>query len=90
MIAAAVSRMLLVTNRNSLWRLETDSLLTEEASELLYKLLNLYDRETSPSASLPNLTRLTIIRDNEDGWSRLFHGATLGRLESVSFISESE
>ena len=57
---------------------------------MLYIPLNLCDRETSPSASLPNLTRLTITCDNEDGWPRLFHGATLGRLECVSFILESE
>ena len=97
MVAAAVSRMLLVTNRNTLRRLYVDSPLTEEASEVLYKPLSLCDlsvvieRETSlPSASLPNLTRLKITCDNKDGWPRLLHGATFGRLESVSSTPESE
>ena len=64
---------------------------------MLYKLPNLCDlsvaieRETSlPSTSLLNVIRLTITYGNEDGWLRLFRGATLGRLESVIFIPESE
>ena len=32
-----------------------------------------------------HLTRLTIACDDEDDWLRLFHGATLGKLESVSY-----
>jgi hypothetical protein len=58
--------MLLVTNRNTLQQLWVNSPLTEEASEVIYKLPNLrslsviIDRGTSlPSASLPNLTNLT-------------------------------
>ena len=43
-----------------------------------------------PAASLPNLTELTIKWDNEDDWLQLFHGATLGKLESVTFIPRSE
>ena len=96
-IAAAVSGMLLVTNRNILQQTYVDSPSTEEAGELLYKSPNLcglsvaIERETSlPSASLLHLTRLTIIYDNTAGWSRLFHEATLGRLESVSFVLGSE
>ena len=74
-----------------------DSPLTEEASEVLYKLPNLRclsvvtERETRlPPASLPNLTDLTIRCEDEDDWPRLFHGATLGRLEGVNFYLESE
>ena len=64
---------------------------------MLYKLPNLrrlstvIERETPlPSASLPNLTKLTITCDDEDGWQRLFHGATFGKLKSITFIPEPE
>ena len=97
MITAAVSGMVLVTNRNTLRELRVDSPLTEEASEALYKLPNLHGleviikRETRlPSASLPNLTRLAIACDNENDWPQLFHGATLGSLGCVDFYLESE
>jgi len=95
-VAAAVSEMLLVTNRNTLQRFHVDSPLTEEASDVLYKLPNLRSLSVAiqrgaplPSASLPNLTDLTIRCDNEDDWPRLFHGATFGKLESVSFLPRS-
>ena len=97
MITAAISGMLLVTNRNNLQSLHVDSPLTEKASEVIYKLPNLcylsvvIERETSlPSASLPNLIQLTIKCDNEDSWPRLFHGATLRKLESVTIYPQSE
>jgi len=97
MITTAVSGMLLVTNRSTLQELDVDSPLTKEASEVLYELPNLrslsvaIERETPlPSASLPNLTFLEIYCDNEDGWPRLFHGATFGRLEHVTFHLQSE
>ena len=97
MIIAAVSGISLATNRNVLRQLHVDCPLTEEASEVLYKLPNLRSllvvigKETSlPSASLPNLTHLTIICDNEDGWPRLFRGATFGKLESVTFYPQSK
>jgi len=96
-ITATISRMLLATNRNPLQQFRVDSPLTEEASELIYKLPNLHtlsvviEKETPlPSASLPNLTNLTITCANEDCWQRLFHGATFGKLDSVSFFLESE
>jgi len=41
MVITAVSRMLLVTNRNTLQEYHGNSLLTEEASDVLYKLPNL-------------------------------------------------
>ena len=96
-ITAAVSQMLLATNRNTLQEFYVYSPLTEEASEVLYKLPNLrslstaIERETRlPSASLPNLTKLAIMCDDEDNWPRLFHGATLGNLEYVDFYLQSE
>ena len=92
-ITAAVSGMLLVANRNTLQEFCGYSPLTEEASEVLYKLPNLRSLSTAikretrlPSASLPNLTKLAIMCDDEDNWPRLFHGATLGKLEYVDFL----
>ena len=97
MIVTAVSRILLVTNRNTLQQLYVGSPLTEQASEVIYKLPNLHnlsaviERKTSlPSASLSNLIKLRITCDNEDGWPRLFHGTTFGKLESVAFIPQSK
>jgi len=96
-IATAVSAMLLATNRNTLRELCVGSPLTEEASDVIYKLPNLHslsmviERETSlPSASLPNLTGLGIICDDEDDWPRVFHGTTFGKLKSVIFIPQSK
>jgi len=96
MITAAVSGVLLITNRNNLQGFRVDSPLTEEASEVLYELPNLrglsvvIERESRlPSASLPNLTDLIVRCDNEDVWPQLFHGATLGKLERVDFFLES-
>jgi len=97
MITAAVSRMVLAANRNTLQQFDVDSPLTEEASGVVYTLPNLcqlsvdIERVTSlPSASLPNLTELTIKCENEGKWPRLFHGATFGKLESITFYPESE
>jgi len=96
-ITAAISGILLVANQNTLRELHVDSPLTEEASDVVYKLPNLHslsvviERETPlPSASLPNLINLTIRCDNEDNWPQLFHGATFGKLESVTFYPRSE
>ena len=48
------------------------------------------ERETPlPPASLPNITELAITCDNEDGWPRLFRGATFGKLEDVKFYPQS-
>ena len=99
MITAAVSEMVLATNRNTLKKLDVGSPLTEEASEVVYKLPNLsnlsvvIERQTSlPSVtvSLPNLIELEIICDDESSWARLFYGETLGKLESVTFFPQSE
>ena len=95
-ITAAVSRMVLNANQNTLQKLSVDSPLTEEAGEVIYELPNLrslsvaIERETPlPPALLPNLTELQITCDNEDGWPQLFHGATLGKLEDVRFYTRS-
>jgi len=62
MISAAVSEMLLITNRNTLQALRVDSPLTDEASAVVYELPDLrglsvvIEKGTRlPSASLPNL-----------------------------------
>jgi len=96
-ITVAVSGIPLATNRNVLRQLHVDCPLTEEASEVLYKLPNLrslsvvIERGTSlPSASLPNLTDLEIVCDNEDDWPQLFHGATFGKLNSADFYPRSK
>ena len=97
MITAAVSGVLLATNRNTLRKLHVDSLLTKEASEVVFKLSDLrtlsvvIKRGTSlPSLSLPNLIELTISYEDEGDWPQLFHGAELGKLESVSFSPQSK
>jgi len=97
MIIAAVSRMVLAANQNTLQQFHVDSPLTEEASEVVYKLPNLrgllavIERDTLLSpASLPNLTDITINCEDEGDWPQLFHRATLGKLESVTFYPESE
>ena len=97
MITAAVSELLLATSRNALQHLSVDSPLTEEASEVIFKLSSLrslsvvIEGKTSlPSASLPNLVELTITCDNEGNWPQLFHGATLRKLKSVTLCPRSE
>ena len=96
MVTAAVSTMLLASNRNALRRFRVCSPLTEEAREVVYTLPNLRGlwaivrRDTPlPSVVLPNLTHLTITYDHDGDWLRVFCGATLGPLEAVAFLSES-
>ena len=96
-VIAAISGLLLDANQNILQKLAVNSPLTKEAGEVIYKLPNLCDlsvvieRETSlPPAFLPNLTNLTISCDNEGDWPQLFHGAILGKLESIVFYPQSE
>ena len=97
MITVAVSGILLAINPNTLREFRANSPLTEEASEVVYTLPNLcqlsvyIERVTPlPSASLPNLTKLTIKCESEGGWPQLFHRATFGKLESVAFHPQSE
>ena len=96
-ITAAVSEMVLATNRNTLRRFRVDSPLTDEAREMicnlsdLRELLVVIERDTAlPSVVLPNLTNLTIRYYNNGDWLRVFRRATLGKLEAVTFHSESE
>jgi len=96
-IADGVSGMLLATNRNTLRCLQVDSPLTEEAREAICKLPNLRElsveisENTSlPLATLPNLTNLEIIHDRDCDLFRMFHGATLEGLGSVTFHPRSE
>ena len=97
MITAAVSGVVLATNRNTLQEFRVNSPLTKEASEVVFKLSSLRSLslvikgETSlPPASFPNLTALEIDGDNEGSWPGLFHGATFGKLESVVFYPQSK
>ena len=97
MVTAAVSGMVLASNENTLRCFRVDSPLTEAARQVIYKLLNLrnlsvvIERDaSSTSVVLPNLTNLAIKYDHEGDWLRVFHGATFGKLESVTFHSESE
>ena len=97
MITTAVSELLLTTNRNTLQIFYVDSPLTEEAREVVHRLPNLcglavvIERGAPlPSLALPSLTDLTVRYDHDDDCLEMFHGATLGKLESVEFIPGSE
>ena len=94
MITAAVSGMLLASNRNALKGIDVDSPLTEEAREVIYKLPNLrglsmiIESDTSlPPVVLPSLTILVIRYDHGSEWLRTFHGVTFENLELVAFYS---
>jgi len=96
MITAAVSGMLLATNRNTLRSFRVDSPLTKESREVIYRLPDLCELSTViekgtplPPAVLPNLTDLMITYDDGDDWMQLFHRATLQNLESVDFYTQS-
>lgn len=96
-ITVAVSNMLLASNRDNLRCFQVDSPLTEEAREVVYKLPDLrelsvvIERDTSlPSVVLPNLTELAISCDDKGDWVQLFHRATFGRLEGVTFYPRSK
>jgi len=97
MIAAAVSELLLTTNQNTLRSFRVDSPLTEEAREVISTLPDLctlmvvIERGAPlPSLLLPNLHKMVVISDHDGDWLRMFHGATLEKLKSITFISESE
>ena len=96
-IVAAVSRMLLLSNRNALRRFNVDSPLTEEARQVILKLPDLRELSVAiemdtllPLVVLPNLTRLVVKYDHGSDWLRTFHGATFEKLEDVTFFSGSE
>ena len=97
MIAAAVSEMLLATNRNTLKGVNVDSPLTEEACEVIYKLPDLSglsmvigeDTLLTPVV-LPNLTILVVSYDHGSDWLQMFDGVTFGKLEIITFHSGSK
>jgi len=96
-ITAAISGMLLSSNPYSLRSVRVDSPLTEGALEVICKLPELRDlwlvieRDTPlPVVVLPNLINLVIKYDHGRDWLQVFHGATLGKLETVAFHSGSE
>ena len=96
MITAAVSEIPLVANRNILQQFHVGSPLTEEASEVVYKLPNLRDLWVNvngsgslPTFVLPNLTTIVIEYNGGHGWLQGFHGATLGKLTSITFLTGS-
>ena len=97
MITAAVSRMLLASNRDALRSVRVDSPLTEEAHEVICKLSDLrelmvvIERGTSlPPVVLLNLANLFIKYDFDSDWLQMFRGVTLENLESFTIRSESE
>ena len=96
-ITAAVSEMLLASSRNTLRSVYVDSPLTEKACKAIYKHPDLHELSvvvergaSLPSAVLPNLTNLVVKYDHDGDWLPLFRGATLGRLEVVSFYNRSK
>jgi hypothetical protein len=96
-ITAALSGMVLATNRNTLQHFNVDSPLTEEAREVICKLPYLrrlsviIERDTSlPTVVLPNLAELVIEYDHDHVWLQGFRGATLGKLASVALHSEAK
>ena len=97
MITAAVSKLLLNTNRDSLRHFHVDSPLTEEAREVVCKLPDLcglrviIEGSTSlPTMILPNLSEIEVEYDRDRGWLGGFRGATLGRLNSITFCATSK
>ena len=101
MITAGVSKMLLASNasnaRDTLRCLRVDSPLSGEACKAISKHTNLrelsavIEGDTSlPTVVPPNPIDLTIGYDHDYGWLQGLRGATLGKLVSVTFRSESE
>ena len=95
MITAAASELLLTTNRDTLRSFHVDSPLTEEAHEVISNLPDLRGLSvvvkgdaSLPPAIPPNLTNLAVTYDGD--WSPMFHGATLKKLESITFDCESD
>ena len=94
-ITAAVSEMLLTTNRNTLQKFNAESPLTEKATKVICELPDLHelwltiDRSGSlPTLALPNLTAIRVTYGHDHGWLQGFRRATLGKLTSVAFYSD--
>jgi len=95
MITAAVSAMLVSSNRNTLRNLQVDCPLTEEARQAVCNLPNLCGLELViekdsllPTVVLPNLTKLDIKYNHDHSWLQGFHGVTLRKLAWVKFHTE--
>ncbi|KAF9643055.1 hypothetical protein BDM02DRAFT_3264243, partial [Thelephora ganbajun] len=95
-ITAAVSELLLTTNRNTLRSFNANSPLTEDAREVIYGLPDLCELRvvivgstSLPTVVLPNLTRIDVEFSHGHDWLQGFRGASLGKLASVTFRSES-
>jgi len=96
-ITNAISEMLLTCNRDTLRTFLVDSVLTEGASRVAYRLPNLrglrsvFTEPTSlPAVSLPNLTKLDIEYHHDHYWLRAFKGATLSNLTEVNLHAECD
>jgi hypothetical protein len=96
-ITAAISELLLTTNQEALQHFHVDSPLTEEARGVVCKLPGLcrlkgvVEGSTSlPTMVLPNLTDIDVEYDQSCNWLEGFRGATLGKLDSVTFRAKSE
>ncbi|KAF9786389.1 hypothetical protein BJ322DRAFT_1191544 [Thelephora terrestris] len=95
--AAAVSELLLTTNRSTLRDFRTDFSLTEEACKVIFELPGLRKLQTGisgpaalPTTVLPNLTELEIEYDGGHEWLQGFRGASLGKLVVVTIHSKFE
>lgn len=95
-ITTAISELLITTNRDVLQSVCVDSPLTEDAREMIHKHHNLRElravineADSLPTLVLPNLVEMDIERYHDCGWLQGFRGATLGKLASVTFRSES-
>jgi hypothetical protein len=96
-VTAAISELILTINQDALQQFHVDSPLTEEAREVVYKLPDLFgltmvvEGPTSlPTMVLPNLTDIDIEYDHNCDWLNGFRGATLGKLDSVTFRAALE
>jgi hypothetical protein len=96
-VTAAISELILTINQDALRQFHADSPLTEEAREVVYKLPNLrelmgvVEGPTSlPTMMLPNLTDIVVEYDHNCDWLDGFRGATLGKLDSVTFRAAPE
>jgi hypothetical protein len=96
-ITVAASKLLLTINRDTLRQFHVDSPLTEEAREVIYKLSNLNGltvvvegSASLPTMMFPNLTAIDVKYDHNCDWLEGFRGATLGKLDSVTFHAKSE
>ena len=91
-IAEVVSEMLLECNPNTLQLLSVDSPLTEDARGIVYRLPRLYSLSaliqgpmSLPPVELPNLETICLEWDSGFDWLEGFRGATIRKLESITF-----